>query len=72
MFFKYKVTWYCDYDGDEKLDCGLVYATDYGNAANKLLEDYGKDNVIDIYLQELEDENAINLEAIKFVFKDEI
>ena len=68
MFFLYKVKYWCDYDNKEKVARGLTYGKDYGEAANKVYEDY-KDDIIDIYLQALEDENTITEDDIIATFE---
>ena len=69
MYYFYKVTYWCTYETKEKSARGLVRAKNYGKAAMKVLNDYGEDCVIDIYLQELDtgctiDEDEIT-EALK-------
>ena len=53
MFYKYKVTYYSEYDGDEHEAEGIVWAKDYGKAANKVVEDYGVDTINDVYVKEI-------------------
>lgn len=69
MYFKYKVTFWCTWETTEKTDKGIIFGKDYGDAAMKLVDDYGKDCIIDIYLQELDVGNAVCedeiLEALK-------
>lgn len=50
MFYVYKVRWYDSYSDEEKEEDGLVFANNYGKAANKVVEDYGPENVINIFL----------------------
>ena len=74
MFYKYKVTWYDAYKDDELTETGLVYASSYGKAADAVVEDYGKDNVIDIYLHEIYNEGScacISVDELKYTFGEE-
>jgi hypothetical protein len=66
MFYKFKLSYYDEYRNDEFPDEGLVYGESYGDAANKVVEDYGKNNVVEMYLQE------ITIEDNKTITKDEI
>lgn len=68
MFFLYKVRYWSDYDDEEKEARGLTYGKDYGEAANKVYEDY-KDDVIDIYLQALEEENTLTEDDITTIIE---
>ena len=71
MFYKYKLNYYDSYKDEEMSDEGIVWGKSYGNAANKVVEDYDKDAVIDLYLQELlaDGVNCINKEEIDYAFK---
>lgn len=53
MFYKYKVTYFDETKDDEVPFEGIVWGDNYGDAANRVVEDYGKDNLIDIYLYEI-------------------
>ena len=68
MFFLYKVRYWSDYDDEEKEARSFTYCKDYGEAANKVYEDY-KDDVIDIYLQSLEEENTITEDDITTIIE---
>lgn len=71
MFYKYKVNCYDSYVDEEKPDEGIVYADSYGTAAEYVLEDYGKDSVIDMYLCELfEDGHCLTFDDIRFELKE--
>lgn len=73
MFYKYKVTWYNSYEDKELTEEGLVFATSYGTAADAVVQDYGIDNVIDVYLYNIHNEgdgHCINKEEINYTFKD--
>lgn len=74
MFYKYKVTWYNSYEDKELTEAGLVYANSYGNAADTVVEDYNKDDVIDIYLYEIYNEGTgacISTDELKNTFEEE-
>lgn len=66
--FEYRVNWYNDVSDKEEYARGLVYGTTYTKALKKVINDYGEDNIIDVYLQALEDINTIELVAIKEQF----
>ena len=53
MFYKYKVTFFNECTGDEETGVGIVWGDNYGDAANRIVEDYGKDSIIDLYLYEI-------------------
>lgn len=36
-------------------DCGIVSGKNYGRATNKVVKDYGRDNVIEVCIYEMED-----------------
>ena len=50
MFYKYKVTYVDQFKDEEMSSKGIVWGEGYGDAANRVVEDYGKDNIIEIYL----------------------
>ena len=64
MFYEYKVTYWDEIYEKDKEERGLVWAEDYGKAATKVKEDYGKE-LIDMYLQEWDTANTISLDEIK-------
>ena len=68
MFYKYKVNYWCDFEDKEKTDEGLVYGFDYGEAANNLKKGYGN-NLIDMYLLELDADYIISVNDLKATFK---
>lgn len=70
MFYKYKVSYWDIHNTDEASDEGLVYAKSYGKAATKVLDDYGEDNVFDIYLMELDNLECISKEDIDLSFEE--
>lgn len=72
MYYKYKVGYYNSYEDEETYDEGIVFAKNYGQAANRVTEDYGSD-VFDIYLKEIYLEGdgcCLNKEEIDFAFKE--
>jgi hypothetical protein len=70
MFYKYKVTYWDIHDTEESIDEGLVYAKNYGKAAMKVVDEYGENCIIDIYLTELDNVNCINKDDIDFSFRE--
>ena len=70
MFYKYKVSYWDIHNNEEAHDEGLVHAKSYGKAATKVLDTYGENCVIDIYLMELESIKCINKEDIDLSFEE--
>ena len=70
MFYKYKVSYWDVQNTEEASDEGLVHAKSYGKAAMKVLDDYGENCVIDIYLMELDSMKCINKEDIDLSFEE--
>ena len=72
MFYKYRVNFYNAYDNEEHCDEGLVIGHDYGTAANHVIDAYGKEGVIDIYLQETFDDEdyCLSKEELKIAFAE--
>lgn len=67
--YKYKVTFWDVVNTQEATDEGVVNASDYGAASLRLVKYYGADCIIDIYLYEIDsDEAVITLEEIKDTF----
>ena len=66
--FEYRVNWHNELTNKNEYRRGLVYGTSYSDAIEKVVNDYGEDCIIDIYLQGLEDTNTIELETIKEQF----
>jgi hypothetical protein len=62
MFLKYKVTHYDSYAGDEFKAQGIVWAADYGSAADKVQNEYGRENIVDIYLSEISTDGTYCIE----------
>lgn len=73
MFLKYKVTYHNPYDGDEFKAQGIIWAADYGSAADKVQKEYGHDSIVNIYLSEinLEGEYCIEKEELEDAFNED-
>ena len=73
MFLKYKVTYYDSYYGDEFKAQGIIWAADYGSAADKVQEEYGRESIVDIYLSEIiiEGEYCIEKEELDEAFNED-
>ena len=71
-YFKYKVTWYNSYEDEEQTDTGIVAAKTYGEAANTVVEDYGEEYVVDIYLYDICSEGVcLSKDELDLAFRDE-
>lgn len=72
MFCKYRVNFYNSYEDKECCAEGLVIGRDYGTAANHVIDAYGKDSVIDLYLQEVFDDEdyCLSKEELKIAFAE--
>ena len=66
--FEYRVTWYNACKEKEEVIRGLVASNSYRSAVNKVVDDYGEEDITDLYLMALEDTNTIELETIKKQF----
>ena len=51
MFYDMKVRYFNDCDDRETVDTGLVYGESLGEAADKVSEYYGEDNLISVELK---------------------
>lgn len=51
MFYNIKVRYFNDYDDRETVDTGLVYGESLGEAADKVSDYYGEDNLISVKLK---------------------
>ena len=75
MFYKYKVGWYNSYEDKDTYCEGIVCATGFSMAADRVIHSYGRDNVFDLYLKEIvvEDENdyCLSKEEIEYAFKED-
>ena len=73
MFYKYKVNITNSYSYEEEMDEGIVVADSYADAADEILDSYGKDYLIDMYLYEIYtegDSHCLNKEDIEYAFKE--
>lgn len=67
MYFRYVVKYYNECDIEEQQESGIVHGKEYGSAANKVVERYGKSCVADIYLKEIGDSiNCLNDDEIEY------
>ena len=66
--FEYRVHWYNEIEDKEIFSRGLVSGKSYKDATAKVINDYGEEYVIDLYLMTLEDSYTIELDAIKQQF----
>lgn len=77
MYYMYKVGYYDSYNDEEKYDKGIVCATNYGTAANRVIHSYGEDSVFNLFLKEtitgsMDDKDyCLSEDDIKFTFEDE-
>ena len=71
MFYKYKITYFDECKGNNFPSAGIVWGNNYGDAANKIVEDYCKDNVIDLYLYEIaiDGNYCIDMDELEQVMK---
>lgn len=51
MFYDMKVRYFNDYDDRETIATGLVYGESLGEAAGKVSDYYGEDNLISVKLK---------------------
>ena len=70
MFYKYKVKYWNPNETREENDSGLVHASNYGNAATRLVAYFGEEYIIDMYLCEWDCENVISRDEIELGFCD--
>lgn len=76
MFYMYRVGWYDSYDDEEKYSKGIVYASDYGTAANRVIDSYGKDLVFNLFLREIvngnvDEDYCLSEDDLEYAFKKE-
>ena len=71
MYYKYRLTYYSEYDHNEFPDCGIVYGKNYREAMENIEKDYGEENIDDIFITSLtlEGEHTLNIEDIKLAFQ---
>jgi len=77
MYYMYKVCYYDSYSDEEKYSKGIVCATNYGTAADRVIHSYGEDNVLNLFLKEMmtssmdDKDYCLSEEDIKSVFEEE-
>lgn len=77
MYYKYIVCYYDSCSDEEKYDKGIVCATNYGTAADRVIKSYGKDNVSNLFLKEMitssidDKDYCLSEEDIKSIFEEE-
>jgi len=77
MYYMYKVCYYDSYSDEEKYGKGIVCATNYGTAADRVIHSYGEDNVLNLFLKEMmtssmdDKDYCLSEEDIKSVFEEE-
>ena len=75
MFYKYKVGWYDSYNDEEKYSEGVVFAADWGQAANRVSNSYGKDSIFEMNIYEImcddEEDYCLSKEDIEYAFKED-
>lgn len=73
-YFKYKITYWADYDADEHTDEGIIAAKNYGQAAENLVRDYGEKDTTDIFLREIciDGDYCLSKEELEYIFKENI
>lgn len=66
--YKFNVKWYNEADSNVTVSKGIVAATGYHNAAQKLVSNFGENNMLDMSLTYIVDtENGINVEQEEVV-----
>ena len=69
VFFEYKVNFLPSDSTEIAEERGLVSASNYVEAINKLMEYFGEENIIDIYLQAWDTCDCLSLDEIKEGFE---
>lgn len=66
--YKFNVKWYNEADSNVTVSKGIVAATGYHNAAQKLVDNFGEDNILDMGLTYIVDSDyGINVEQEEVV-----
>ncbi len=69
--YKFNVKWYNEVDNNVIVSKGIVAATGYHDAAQKLVSNFDEDNILDMGLTYIVDtENGINVEQEDIVDHD--
>ena len=69
VFFEYKVNFLPSDSTEIVEEKGLVSASNYVEATNKLMKYFGEENIIDTYLQAWDTWECLSLDEIKEGFK---
>lgn len=67
--FRYEINYWDEYDNRQESDKGIISAENYGIAANKIVNYYGEENIIDIKLCPLEE--ILTDDDLKDIYKGE-
>ena len=67
--FRYEINYWDEYDNRQESDKGIISAENYGIAANKIVNFYGEENIIDIKLYPLEE--ILTDDDLKDIYKGE-
>lgn len=71
MFYKYKVSWYCEFEDKDTISEGIVFASTFGDAAQHVATDYS--NVFEVTIHELtldsDDTHCIEKDEIDYAFE---
>lgn len=73
MYFKYKVDWYLMFDPAKpvfKHNTGIVYGPTFWEAAKKIEESYGAENIETMEINYLSDEDVIEIGEVKEAFDE--
>jgi hypothetical protein len=70
MYYKYRLTYYSEYDHDEFPDGGIVYGNSYSEAMENIVKDYGEENISEVFIDSLclDGEHTLSFEDIKSTF----
>ena len=69
MMFRYEINYWDEYDNKQESNKGIISAENYGIAANKIVDYYGEENIIDIKLYPLEE--ILTDDDLKDMYKGE-
>ena len=67
--FRYEINYWDEYDNKQEFEKGIISAENYGIAANKIVDYYGEENIIDIKLCPLEE--ILTDDDLKDIYKGE-
>ena len=71
MFYEYEVSWYNSFTDKDCTDKGIVSAKTYGEAAERVADEYGTDTINYIHLIDMciEGEYCISYDELKQLFE---